>query len=78
MRVLDVLNLNLRELNHHEEVYSQEAIREAACREQAQGVAGCAASPAGQPAIGIAASLYDRASAIVDRGPAGRTVATVR
>lgn len=27
MRVLDVLNLNLRELNYHEEVYSQEAIR---------------------------------------------------
>ena len=45
MRVLDVLNLNLRELNHHEEVYSQEAICEAASREQALGVAGCAGSP---------------------------------
>ena len=26
MRVFDILNLNLRKLNHHEEVYSQEAI----------------------------------------------------
>ena len=37
MRVLDILNLNRRKLNHHEEVYSQWAIPEIAYREQELG-----------------------------------------
>src|ERR1035437_6069294 len=78
MRVLDILNLNLRELNHHEEVYSQDAISEASNRQQVLGGAGVATPSASQSGGGIAAAVDDWASPTVDRGPAGPTVATVR
>ena len=43
MWILDILNLNRRKLNHHEQVSSQESIPEAAYREQELGGAGIAA-----------------------------------
>ena len=43
MWVLDILNLNRRKLNHHEEAYSQWAIPEIAYREQELGLAAKAA-----------------------------------
>ncbi len=50
MRVLDILNLNRRKLNHHEEVYSQDAIHEAADHEQGLGGAAVSAAADGQHA----------------------------
>ena len=51
MWVLDILNLNRRKLNHHEQVYSQESIPEAAYLEQELGDAGNAAAFASQPKL---------------------------
>src|SRR5450759_1568655 len=78
MRVLDILNLKPRRLNHHEEVYSQDAISEASNRQQVLGGAGVATHFASQSGGGIAAAVDDWASPTVDRGHAGPTVATVR
>ena len=75
MRVLDILNLNRRKLNHHEQVYSQGAIPEVASREQELGGIEFAAAADGQPAGSAAFVVDDRASAIVDRGFAGPNVA---
>ncbi len=60
MRVLDILNLNRRKLNHHEEVYSQDAIPEAASCEQELGGPAVAAAADGQPASRAAAVVDDR------------------
>ena len=78
MRVLDILNLKPRKLNHHEEVYSQEAIPEGASREQELGGIGIAAAADGQPASSVAFVVDDRTSATVDRGFARPNVAAVR
>ena len=78
MRVLDILNLNRRKLNHHEEVYSQGAIPETAYREQELGRAANAAAADGQPASSTASAVDDRTSATVDRGFAGPNVAAIR
>jgi len=60
MRVLNILNLKPRKLNHHEEVYSQGAIPETASRKQELGGVGDAAAAAGQPASRAAAVVDDR------------------
>src|SRR3972149_10006479 len=78
MRVLDILNLKPRRLNHHEEVYSQEAIPEAASRQQELGRTGCTAAASSQPPSGAAVVVDDRASTVVDRRPAGPYVAAIR
>jgi len=77
MRVLNILNLNRRKLNHHEEVYSQRTISEAASREQELGGAGIPAAVDGQSASRATAVVDDRASAIVDRGSAGSNIASI-
>ena len=78
MWVLDILNLNRRKLNHHEEVYSQEAIPEAAYREQELGRSARTASADGQPASGATAVVDDRTGAAVDRGHVGPIVSAIR
>src|SRR5450759_2570973 len=78
MRVLDILNLKPRRLNHHEEVYSQGAIPEAANCQQELGGAGYAAAAARQSASGAAVAVDDRTSTVVDRRLAGPDVAAIR
>ena len=56
MRVLDILNLKPRKLNHHEEVYSQESVPEATYREQELGRVARTAAAIGEPASGAAAA----------------------
>ena len=78
MRVLNILNLNYRKLNHHEEVYSQGPKPETANRQQDEpSRAGNAAAVDGQSAIRTAIAGDDRASTVVDRRHARSNVEEV-
>ncbi len=66
MRVLDILNLKPRKLNHHDEVYSQGKKHEAARRWQGREGSGITAAVDGKPASSAAAIVDDRASRVVD------------